>query len=111
MRIFCAALIIASMAGTTAYAQQQDDHVPRYGEKAKEKSQGEINQEKAAARAYQDSLKNIPDQGPVDSWGNARSVETPKSDAKPAAKTAAKPAIKSAAKAAAPKPANTGSSD
>ncbi len=107
MRIFCAALIIASMAGTTAYAQQQDDHVPRYGEKAKEKSQGEINQEKAAARAYQDSLKNIPDQGPVDPWGNARSVETPK----PAAKTAAKPATKSAAKAAAPKPANTGSSD
>ena len=104
MRIFCAALIIASIA-SAAYAQ--DDHVPRYGEKPKEKSQSELNQEKAAARAYQDSLKNIPDQGPVDPWGNARSVETPK----PAAKTAVKPATKSAAKAAAPKPANTGSSD
>jgi len=109
MRVFCAALIIASIAGA-AYAQE-DNHVPRYGEKAKEKSQAEINADKAAARAYQNSLKNIPYQAPVDPWGNARSVETPKSDAKPAVKTAAKPATKSAAKAAAPKPANTGSSD
>ena len=103
MRVICAALIIASLSGT-AYAQQQDDHVPRYGEKAKEKSQTEIQQDKAAARAYQNSLKNIPDQGPVDPWGSARSAETPKAPAK----TAAKPATKSAAKAAAPKPANTG---
>jgi hypothetical protein len=103
MRVFCAALIIASLAGT-AYAQQQDDHVQRYGEKDKEKSQGEINQEKAANRAYQNSLKAIPDGGPVDPWGNARSAETPKAPAK----TAAKPATKSAAKAAAPKPANAG---
>jgi hypothetical protein len=110
MRVFCAALIIASMAGP-AYAQQQDDHVPRYGEKAKEKSAGEIRQEKDAAKAYQESLKNIPDQGPVDPWGNARSVGAPKTDAKTdakaAAKTTAKPATKSAAKAA-PKATKTG---
>jgi hypothetical protein len=106
MRIFCAALIIASLAGP-AYAQQEDNHVPRYGEKAKDKSPAEINADKAAARAYENSLKNIPDQGPVDPWGNARSTEAPK----PAAKTATKPATKSAAKAAAPKPANTGSSE
>src|SRR6185437_11422390 len=67
MRVFCAALIIASLAGA-AYAQE-DNHVPRYGEKAKEKSQTEINADKAAARAYQNSLKNIPDQAPVDPWG------------------------------------------
>ena len=101
MRVFCAALIIASIAGA-AYAQE-DDHVPRYGEKPKEKSLMEINADKAAARAYQNSLKNIPDQGPVDPWGNARTTDAPKT----AAKTAAKPATKSAAKAA-PKAIKTG---
>jgi hypothetical protein len=105
MRVFCAALIIASLAGA-AYAQE-DNHIQRYGEKDKDKSQTEINADKAAARAYEKSLKNIPDQGPVDPWGNARSAEAPK----PAAKTAAKPATKSAAKAAPAKPANTGASD
>ena len=108
MRVFCAALIVASLAGA-AYAQE-DNHIQRYGEKDKEKSQTELRQEKADQRAYQNSLKNIPDQAPVDPWGNARSVETPKAPAKAAVKTAAKPASKSA-KAAAPKPANTGSSD
>jgi Tfp pilus assembly protein PilV len=106
MRVFCAALIVASLAGT-AYAQE-DDHVQRYGEKAKEKSQSEINADKAATRAYQNSLKNIPDKGPVDPWGSARSADTPKAAVttpaktpdKTAAKTAAKPASKSAAKAA-----------
>src|SRR5580698_3689289 len=53
MRVFCAALIIASIAGA-AYAQE-DNHIQRYGEKDKEKSQTEINQDKAAARAYQNS--------------------------------------------------------
>ena len=109
MRLFCAALIIASLA-SVAYAQE-DDHVQRYCEKAKEKSQGEINADKEAARAYQNSLRAIPDKGPVDPWGNARSAETPKAAATSPSKTAAKPAIKSAAKRAAPKPADNGSSD
>jgi hypothetical protein len=99
MRVFCAALIIASLAGA-AYAQE-DDHVQRYGEKDKEKTQTEKNADKAAARAYQNSLQNIPDQGPVDPWGNARSPATPKAAAKPATRSAAK---------AAPKPAKTGHS-
>jgi hypothetical protein len=98
MRVFCAALIVASLAGT-AYAQE-DDHVQRYGEKDKEKSQIEKDADKAAARAYRNSLKNIPDQGPVDPWGNARSTDAPKVAAKPAAKSTAK---------AAPKPTKTGS--
>ena len=101
MRVFCAALIIASLTGA-AYAQE-DNHIQRYGEKDKEKSQTEINQDKAAARAYQNSLKNIPDAGPVDPWGNARSAETPKAAAKPPVKQATKSAAK-----AAPKPASTG---
>lgn len=103
MRVFCAALIVASLIGPVF---AQDDHVPRYGEKPKEKSQTEINADKAAARAYQNSLENIPDQGPVDPWSNARSTDAPRNSAKPAAK----PATKSAAKAAphkAPKAGNT----
>ena len=99
MRVFCAALIIASIAGA-AYAQE-DNHVQRYGEKPKDKTPSEINADKAAARAYQNSLKNIPDQGPVDPWGNARSPTAPK-----AAATASKPATKSAK--AAPKATKTG---
>lgn len=103
MRVFCAALIVASLIVTSvasaAYAQE-DDHIQRYGEKDKEKSQAEIQADKAAARAYQNSLKNIPDTGPVDPWGGARSAETPK--------TAPKPATKSAAKTAPPKAAKTG---
>jgi hypothetical protein len=102
MRVFCAALIIASLAGA-AYAQE-DDHVPRYGEKAKEKTQGEIAADKRAARAYENSLKNIPDQGPVDPWGNARRAEAPKTTTK----TTAKPVTKSAAKTAPPKATKTG---
>ncbi|HEY3791680.1 MAG TPA: hypothetical protein VGM09_07605 [Bradyrhizobium sp.] len=105
MRVFCAVLIVASLTGA-AYAQE-DNHVPRYGEKAKEKSQAEIQADKAAARAYENSLKNIPDQGPVDPWGNARSAETPKTTTKTATKTAAKPATRSA-KAAPPKAAKAG---
>ena len=89
MRVFCAALIVASLIGP-AFAQ--DNHVPRYGEKPKEKSQTEINADKAAERAYENSLKNIPDQGPIDPWGNARSADAPRSAAKPVAKSAAKAA-------------------
>src|ERR1700743_324336 len=70
MRVFCAALIIASLTGA-AYAQE-DNHIQRYGEKDKEKSQTEINQDKAAARAYQNSLNNIPDAGSVDPGDDAR---------------------------------------
>lgn len=96
MRVFGAVLIVASLI-RPVFAQ--DDHVQRYGEKSKEKTQTEINADKAAARAYENSLQNIPDQGPVDPWGNARSTDAPKTVTKPTAKSAAK----SAAKAAPPK--------
>jgi hypothetical protein len=58
--------------------------VQRYGEKDKEKTYNEKEQEKEAERAYQRSLGNVPEKGPVDPWGNARSAEAPK----PAAKAA-----------------------
>ncbi len=69
--------------------------VQRYGEKDKEKTPNEKQLDKDAERAYQRSLGSVPEKGPVDPWGNARSVEAPKGDAKSAAK---------ADKAAPPKP-------
>jgi hypothetical protein len=89
VRAFIAAAIIAALAGP-ALAQQAP--VQRYGEKDKEKSFNEKEQEKEAERAYKRSLGNVPEKGPVDPWGNARSVEAPKTDAKSAAKADAKTA-------------------
>ena len=88
VRAFIAAAIIAALAGS-AWAQKP---VQRYGEKDKEKSYNEREQEKEAERAYKRSLGNVPEKGPVDPWGNARSVEAPKGDAKAAAKADAKAA-------------------
>lgn len=94
MRIFCAAAVIALLAGP-AYAQAT--HVPRYGEADPDKSQEQIEGDKAASRAYQRSLGNIPDQGPTDPWGGARSTDAPKSAAKAAPKPA-KPTPRKTAK-------------
>jgi hypothetical protein len=82
VRAFIAAAIIAALTGP-GWAQQAP--IQRYGEKDKEKSFNEKEQDKEAERAYQRSLGNVPEKGPVDPWGNARSVEAPK----PAAKAAA----------------------
>jgi hypothetical protein len=80
MRVFLAAVMIASLAGP-AFAQ--DTHVPRYGEQ-KAKTPEEIAAEKEAEKAYQKSLGNIPDKGPTDPWGNVRSDGAPKPVAKAA---------------------------
>jgi hypothetical protein len=82
MRVLGAAAIVALLAGPV-YAQQKS--VPQYGDMGKAKTQSEIDEDKAAERAYQRSLSNVPDKGPVDPWGNARSVEAPKAAAKTAA--------------------------
>ncbi|MFL5188489.1 MAG: hypothetical protein ACJ8CF_04680 [Microvirga sp.] len=68
------------MAGT-AYAQSPES-VPKYGEAAKDKSRQEIAAEKEAEKAYKRSLGNIPDQAPIDPWGNVRSDSPPKPVAK-----------------------------
>ena len=92
VRAFIAASIIAALAGP-AWAQQKP--MQRYGEKDKDKTWGEMEQEKEAERAYKRSLGNVPEKGPVDPWGNARNVGEPKGDAKSA---------KADAKAVPPKP-------
>src|SRR3954469_4391285 len=79
VRAFIAATIIAALAGP-AWAQQKP--MQRYGEKDKDKTPNELQLERDAQRAYQRSLGSVPDKGPVDPWGNARSVEAPKGEAK-----------------------------
>ena len=86
MRVIAAAVIVAFLAGP-AFAQQQKP-IPKYGEPDKEKSAEEKNAEREADRAYRRSLGNIPEQKPVDPWGNVRSDSSPKPEAKaPAKKT------------------------
>ena len=77
MRVFLAAIIIASLAGA-AFAQQKP--MPRYGE-LEGKKPHEIAAEKEAERAYQKSLGRIPEQkGSSDPWGTMRSDSPPKAD-------------------------------
>jgi hypothetical protein len=85
MRVLGAVAMVALLAGP-AFAQEKP--VPRYGEKDKEKSFNELEQEKEADRAYKRSLGNVPEKAPVDPWGIARNVGEPKGDTKAAAKTA-----------------------
>jgi hypothetical protein len=83
VRAFIAAAIIAALTGP-AWAQQKP--MQRYGEKDKDKTWGEMEQEKEAERAYKRSLGTVPDKGPVDPWGNARNVGEPKAASKVDAK-------------------------
>jgi hypothetical protein len=84
------ALVMIAVLSAPAFAQ--DNHVPRYGEEDKEKTNSQKAADKAAAEAYQRSLGNIPDKGTTDPWGAARSTETPKPAPAKAAKAKTKPA-------------------
>ena len=101
MRVFRVAAMIALLAGP-AYAQGQAP-VPRYGDIDKPaKTQQEMDNDREAEKAYKNSLGNIPDKGPSDPWGNARSADAPKPVTKPvtkAAKVAPKPQAKTGATA------------
>jgi len=87
MRVLYAAALMAVLAGP-AYAQGKTPPGPP---PAPPKSQQEIEADRAAERAYRSSLGNIPDQPAADPWGNARSIDAPKTTAKTPAKIAAKP--------------------
>jgi hypothetical protein len=89
MRAVLALFMIASL---TAPAFAQDNHVPRYGEADKEKTNSQKAADKAAAEAYQRSLGNIPEKGASDPWGAARSTDAPKPAPTKSAKAKAKPA-------------------
>jgi hypothetical protein len=87
LRLLLALAMITALAWP-AFAQQK---TPQPAAGPPPKTQKEIEADKEADRAYKKSLGNIPDQPAADPWGNARSTDAPKTDAKTAAKTAAKP--------------------
>jgi cytoskeletal protein RodZ len=86
---FWVALAIITALSWPAYAQRQ---TPQPAPGQPPKTPQEIEADKAADRAYQKSLRNIPDQPAADPWGNARSTDAPKTTDKAAAKTEAKTA-------------------
>jgi hypothetical protein len=94
MKVFRAAAMIALLAGP-AYAQDSNGIMPRYGDINKpDKAPREIEADRAAQKAYNNSLGNIPDKGASDPWGNVR-ADPPKSAPKAAVKSsAAKPQTK-----------------
>ena len=76
MRVFVVAGMMMLLWAGAAIAQPQEG-----------KSPAQIEADKAAERAYKQSLGNIPDQGPVDPWGAVRSTDAPKQSAAKATKT------------------------
>jgi len=88
MRIVLVAAIIASLAmpvlATSVLAQQAPGQEKTPEQVAKERA------DRAANEAYKKSLKTIPDQGPTDPWGGARSTEAAKPEASKTAKSKAK---------------------
>jgi hypothetical protein len=91
MRVLCAVAAITLLIGPAAYAQQmpQMNLMPE----VKSKTPEQIEAEKERDRAYQESLRKIPDaKASSDPWGAVRS-DTPKAPIK-SAKTPAKPRIK-----------------
>ncbi|MGB6400396.1 MAG: hypothetical protein WBF73_32630 [Bradyrhizobium sp.] len=75
--------MIAMLAGP-AYAQSKSKTLE---EMMDAKTPEQIEKERAAEKAYKESLKKIPDaKAPADPWGNARSTDAPKAAKTPTAK-------------------------
>jgi hypothetical protein len=96
MRVLYAVAAIALLMSPAAYAQMPALNLMP---EMKSKTPEEIDAEKQRDKAYQDSLKKIPDaKTSSDPWGSVRS-DTPQASAKPAAKSPAKPRIKTGSNA------------
>jgi hypothetical protein len=85
MKMIGIVAVMALLAGP-AWAQAPQP-MQKYGDPDKEKSQADIAAEKAAQRAYERSLGNIPEQKSTDPWGAVRNDNAaPKAAAKAPAK-------------------------
>ena len=88
MKVFRMVAVIALLA-SPVYAQAPSLNLLM---DKPDKTQDEKDADAARDKAYQDSLKKIPDaKAPADPWGNVRSPDTPKTvdkaSAKPKTKT------------------------
>jgi hypothetical protein len=86
--IIFAPVAMILMLAAPAYAQSKPSTSPTLEQMMNGKTPEQIEKEKAADRAYKQSLQKIPDaKAPSDPWGSARSADAPKAAAKtPAAK-------------------------
>jgi hypothetical protein len=90
-----AAMIL--MLAAPAYAQSKEE-VPTPDQMMGGKTPDVIEKEKAADRAYKESLKKIPDaKASTDPWGNTRTAEPVRTGAKAGTKAATKTGTKAAA--------------
>jgi hypothetical protein len=86
MKVFCVAAVIALLA-SPAFAQNGTPSLNLLMDNKPAKTQEEKDAEAARDKAYQDSLKKIPDAKPsADPWGNVRSTDAPKTVTKASAK-------------------------
>jgi hypothetical protein len=89
MRVFRLAAVVTLLA-SPAFAQIPPVNLLQDNKPSK--SQEEKDAEAAKQKAYQDSLKKIPDvKAPTDPWGNVRSSDAPKAPAKSASSAKPKP--------------------
>jgi hypothetical protein len=90
-RMAVVAVVIALLA-SPAYAQMPAMNLLM---EKPGKTQDEKDADAAREKAYQDTLKKIPDaKAPADPWGNVRSTDTPKKTEKTADKASARPKTK-----------------
>ena len=90
MKVFCMVAVIVLLA-SPAFAQSTTPSLNLLMDNKPAKSQEEKDAEAARDKAYQDSLKKIPDaKVPADPWGSVRSTDAPKT----VTKTSAKPKTK-----------------
>jgi hypothetical protein len=84
MRVFSAVAVVVLLTGP-AYAQMPNINlIPETKSLTPEEKEAQAEKD----RAYKESLRKIPDAKPSsDPWGTVRSVDTPKTSAKPRTKT------------------------
>lgn len=89
MRVFRLAAVVILLV-SPAFAQVPPVNLLQDSKPAK--SQEEKDAEAAKQKAYQESLKKIPDaKAPSDPWGNVRSSDPPKAPAKSVSSAKPKP--------------------
>jgi hypothetical protein len=76
--IFAAAMIVLLSGPALAQFSSTGDHMQQAGEADKDKTHSEMQNERDAKRAYERSLRNIPDKTAADPWGTMRNDAAPK---------------------------------
>ena len=82
MRMICAAATIVLLSGPALAQFAPGEHMQQAGEADKDKTHSQIESEKESKRAYERSLRNIPDKAVADPWGTVRNDSASKEGGK-----------------------------